>query len=362
MSNEEVIEELEALIAILEEDTVEVVKDEGSDRPKDISIKITPLTEGEQEKQYVSLNLVISLPEGYPNSPPSLGVRNPRGLEDSAVAGLLAEMNARCEDYCGCPVLFELIEMSREFLTVRNVPVVRCIICLCSLQEEDQITKTECLHFFHKHCLGRYITSMQASYAEQRAESMLQNNNITVKEFVLSCPVCREVIGDSRYDLAELLSSVPPLSSQEEPAKYTVSEEMRRLQQKMKKLYLKQQEKGGIIDLEAEGKKFLVVTRSGEEDREEGFTELSPTDYQLDSVGIPCGKMPSLPSSPVKTPNSPVKTVSGGDQYYEGGGKGIQGGGGKRGAGRGKSKGFQGRGEMSHKGKSHHQQKKGKAL
>ena len=31
----------------------------------------------------------------------------------------------RCEEYCGCPVLFELIEMAREFLTKRNVPVVR---------------------------------------------------------------------------------------------------------------------------------------------------------------------------------------------------------------------------------------------
>ena len=31
---------------------------------QDICIKITPLTEGEQEKQYVSLTLVISLPEG----------------------------------------------------------------------------------------------------------------------------------------------------------------------------------------------------------------------------------------------------------------------------------------------------------
>ena len=47
--------------------------------------------------------------------------------------GLLANTNSfihlsfttRCEEYCGCPVLFELIEMAREFLTKRNVPVVR---------------------------------------------------------------------------------------------------------------------------------------------------------------------------------------------------------------------------------------------
>ena len=87
MASEEVIEEVEALTAILEEDTVEVVKEEGGERPKveqksvkkrnlmmklklypqELSIKILPLTEGEQEKQYVSLNLVVSLPEGSTN-------------------------------------------------------------------------------------------------------------------------------------------------------------------------------------------------------------------------------------------------------------------------------------------------------
>ena len=51
----------------------------------------------------------------------------------------------------------------------------------------------------------------------------------------------------------------------------------------MQELFTKQKEKGGIIDLEAEQKKYLVVTNSGnDQDGEEGkFTELSPTDYQL---------------------------------------------------------------------------------
>ena len=135
MSTEEVLEELEALTAILEEETVEIVNDD-SERPKESCIKITPLTASEQDKQYVSLTLVITLPLAYPNAGPTLGVRNPRGLEDSAIAGLLDEMNTRCDEYVGCPVLFELIEMSREFLTTRNVPVVRCIICLSNIKVE----------------------------------------------------------------------------------------------------------------------------------------------------------------------------------------------------------------------------------
>ena len=100
----------------------------------------------------------------------------------------------------------------------------RCIICLFSLREEDEIIKTECLHFFHKQCLGRYITNMQVSnhkshplikilclkvvdvaplmalsiqetYQEQKEELLAQNSNVTVNKFQLTCPVCREPIG-----------------------------------------------------------------------------------------------------------------------------------------------------------------------
>ena len=91
----------------------------------------------------------------------------------------------------------------------------------------------------------------------------------------------RETIGESRYNLADLLKSQPPISEQEEPKKYTISEDVKKMQRMMQKLYTKQKEKGGIIDLEAEGKKFLVVTNSGNDEEEDKFTELSPTDYQL---------------------------------------------------------------------------------
>ena len=93
----------------------------------------------------------------------------------------------------------------------------------------------------------------------------------------------REVIGESRYNLSELLASQPPISEQTEPVKYKISDDVKKLQKKMQELFIKQKEKGGIIDLEAEQKKYLVVTNSGnDQDSEEGqFTELSPTDYQL---------------------------------------------------------------------------------
>ena len=63
MVSEEVTEELEAVTAILDEETVEIIKDD-DDNPTEIVIKITPLTASEQEKQYVSLTLVVKISEG----------------------------------------------------------------------------------------------------------------------------------------------------------------------------------------------------------------------------------------------------------------------------------------------------------
>ena len=59
MASEEVLEELEALTAILDEDTVEIEQDGASGRPTEITIQLRPLTASEQDKQYVSLALVV---------------------------------------------------------------------------------------------------------------------------------------------------------------------------------------------------------------------------------------------------------------------------------------------------------------
>ena len=127
--------------------------------------------------------------------------------------------------------------------------------------------------------------------------------SFTSQCYGFNLPDSREAIGESRYNLAELLKSEPPIAEQEEPKKYDISDDVKKMQRMMQRLYTKQKEKGGIIDLEAEGKKFLVVTNTGNDDEEEKFTELSPTDYQLDDQGFPCAK--------ASTPNSPARSAAG---------------------------------------------------
>lgn len=372
MCSEEALEEIEALIAILEEDTVEII--EHGDDMRELNVSLTPLTASEQDKQYVSLLLVIKISPDYPSTPPVLSVRNPRGLDDSAVSGLIKQMNIKCEEYIGCPVFFELIELGREFLTQRNVPVCQCIICLNNIQEDDVFMKTDCLHFFHKHCLGRYITNMHKDYEENRRLAEVENKHRTVQEFAVHCPVCREKIAESRFGLSDLLSSPPPVSESGELI-ITIGDDMKVLQKEMKKLFQKQKEKGGIIDLEEEGKKYLVLT--GLQSSSEDFTELSPTDFSADDrVAVT-----SSPSHKVSTPKSSTPEDSPSHRGYappthftHKGGRGG-GGGGRHPGGRnntrggfgGKSGGKRGGHEpqtdqppQESKGKSHHQQRKGR--
>ena len=146
--------------------------------------------------------------------------------------------------------------------------------------------------------------------------------------------IVREPIGESRYNLSELLKSDPPISESQEPVSIGISDDVKKMQRKMEKLFLKQKEKGGIIDLEAEEKKYLVLTNTSQEQEENKFTELSPTDYQHDEAGLPCAKVVSPPRSPEKTSNNnvdPEEDYSYSYQNYNHHNKKGRGRGGKRG-------------------------------
>ena len=61
------------------------------------------------------------------------------------------------------------------------------------------------------------------------------------------------------------------------------------MQAAMQELFLQQKEKGGIIDLEAEKKKYLVVTNSPTSP-DEALAELSPTDYPPGKISYGTGR------------------------------------------------------------------------
>lgn len=80
-----------------------------------------------------------------------------------------------------------------------------------------------------------------------------------------TCPVCREAIF---CDVDELKTAAPP-KQLEKAQKFEVTQDLRLLQQKMQQLFNYQKSKGGIIDIEAEENKLLLITNSNDNTSEE---------------------------------------------------------------------------------------------
>lgn len=78
---------------------------------------IFPSTANEVEKQYVCVTLEVQLPGGYPDCKPVIRLKSPRGLDDSTIDHLHKEIEKKCEEYIGQPVIYELIEVSSKIYT-----------------------------------------------------------------------------------------------------------------------------------------------------------------------------------------------------------------------------------------------------
>ncbi|XP_022085853.1 protein SPT2 homolog [Acanthaster planci] len=202
--------------------------------PDELSIVLHPATAGNVDQQYVCLTLNLQLPEQYPQRLPEITVRNPRGVSDEHIASLGAKLNQIAAERQGGAMLYELIEVAKESLTSNNTPSCQCVICLHGFTETDVFTRTPCYHYFHSQCLARYL-----KHAQENEEECV-------------CAVCREPVS---CDLAQLEGAPPPSSLQEV---YTPNKAIHDMQRKMAALYKRQKEKGGIIDVEAENKKFLI--------------------------------------------------------------------------------------------------------
>ncbi|XP_060520195.1 E3 ubiquitin-protein ligase RNF25 [Cylas formicarius] len=255
-SNERVQEELEALEAILMDD-ISITYDNNGCAELVKSI-IFPSTGNEVDKQYVCVTLEVSLPEGYPDIKPIIQLRNPRGLDDSTIEYLNKALRDKCDEYLGQPVIFELIELIRENLTQSNLPTCQCTVCLYGFSEGDSFTKTQCFHYFHSYCLAKHIIVTEKHFKEEQ-EKLPAWKRCSIG-YQATCPVCREQI---TCDVADLRKAPPPIEL-EKAQNFELTRDLRIFQEKMKELYNYQKSRGGIIDVEAEENKLLLITNSND--------------------------------------------------------------------------------------------------
>ncbi|KAK3736299.1 hypothetical protein QZH41_020764 [Actinostola sp. cb2023] len=117
------------------------------------------------------------------------------------------------------------------------------------LQDHHCFTKTECYHYFHSYCLLRYI-----EYHLKKAVD-IAHRSMDKQDKQIVCPMCRLPI---TYDM-QTLKAAPDIDAPDEEVVFRADVKMKRLQQKMAKLYDEQFKKGGIINEEEEKNRYLII-------------------------------------------------------------------------------------------------------
>ncbi|NXD78713.1 RNF25 ligase, partial [Halcyon senegalensis] len=220
--------------------------------PWEISITLHPATAQDQDSQYVRFTLVLSVPPQYPNKAPEISIRNPRGLSDEQIQKISQTLRSVAEAQLGTEVLYELIEKGKEILTDNNIPHGQCVICLYGFQEREAFTKTQCYHYFHSHCLARYAQHMEEEILMQQEEREQHLAPSPKQEVGVQCPVCRETLV---YDLCALKAAPPPQHPLEP---YRPDTKTLQHREELRLIFKRQQEKGGIIDPEAERNRYFI--------------------------------------------------------------------------------------------------------
>ncbi|XP_028842560.1 E3 ubiquitin-protein ligase RNF25 isoform X2 [Denticeps clupeoides] len=221
----------------------------------EVSLVLYPSTGEDALSQFVRLTLMLTLDSQYPLSPPSITIRNPRGLSDNKLLSVQRSLQVEAESCPGSPVLYQLIERAKEILTESNVPHGNCVICLYGFKEGEAFTKTHCYHYFHSHCLGRYIRHSETELKEREREQEEDKSRGREyeEELAVVCPVCREPL---TYDVDALLTSPAPHLPKVEDE--NLGADFRRKWEELRSVLERQREKGGIIDAEAESNRFLI--------------------------------------------------------------------------------------------------------
>lgn len=248
----DVVSEIEVLQAIYLE---ELVVDRTDDGGWEVSLVLHPSTAQDSVSQFVRLTLTLILDHKYPLSCPSISIHNPRGLSDDKINSVQKCLQAEAQSSVGSPVLYQLIEKAKEILTESNIPHGNCVICLYDFKETETLTKTSCYHYFHSHCLGRYVrhSEQELQQREKELQEDKTRDSSQKQELSVVCPVCREPLN---YDVSQLLSC--PAPHLPELNETTISSEFQLKWSELQQILEKQRSNGGIIDPEEESNRFLI--------------------------------------------------------------------------------------------------------
>lgn len=287
----DVVSEIEVLQSIYLD---ELLVDRTDDGGWEVSLVLHPSTAQDSVSQFVRLTLRLALDHKYPLSSPSISIHNPRGLSDDKINSVQSCLQAEAQDCVGSPVLYQLIEKAKEILTESNIPHGNCVICLYDFKERETLTKTRCYHYFHSHCLGRYVqhSEQELQQRERELQEDKTRDSSQKQELIVVCPVCREPLN---YDVSQLLSC--PAPQLPEPDETNIGSDFQLKWSELQRILEKQRSNGGIIDPEEESNRFLIHIQQAPAASENPDTDPS-SDLPSPSNDPPASTAPCLPSMP----------------------------------------------------------------
>ncbi|XP_028400290.1 uncharacterized protein LOC114523531 [Dendronephthya gigantea] len=254
-----VSEEIELLQAIY----VHEIELSGLDeRPIVVNLFLHPSTgDDDHNSKYVCLNLCLSICGEYPFQSPGISIKNPRGISDAHLSSIHENLIALAKEKIGSPMLYDLIEYTKECLSDNNVPSCPCVICLEHFGKEENFVKTECYHYFHSVCLANYVKHFLSKNHDKK----------------IVCPMCRL---DIVYDRSEN-GNKDNSSCMEDVFVYKPDEKQLKAQAERQKIFEYQKQKGGIINIEEERNKYLIGIKN------EKVKESDNSDFQSDGIPAP---------------------------------------------------------------------------
>ncbi|CAH0715357.1 unnamed protein product, partial [Brenthis ino] len=290
-----VYDELEALEAILIEDLA-VKHEDGV--PRIIETVIHPSTGDQIDQQYVCLTLEVKLTLDYPESSPEVFLRNPRGLDDKLLSKIDSKIKEKLDTHIGNPIVFELIEIVREYLTQCNLPSGQCVICLHNFVKGDVFIKTPCYHHFHSHCLSKHLINSKKYYLEEM-EKLPNWQRAQAAPYQQTCPVCRCSVS---FDVKTLEQAPPPVDSINAPP-FRLTDELKALQERMAEVLARQIARGGVVGSGDDGPPLLTITTP--EDKEEAKSSTSGTGVKAEASvprAIPSTSTDNVHEQPYRGP------------------------------------------------------------
>ncbi|XP_055353486.1 E3 ubiquitin-protein ligase RNF25-like [Paramacrobiotus metropolitanus] len=195
------------------------------------TMDIHPSTAGDTSLQNISVTLRLLLPAHYPVECPEISFHRPRGLSELQLVALSQHLEAEASKRIGAPMIYDLVDIVKDYLTQTNFPTVECPFCLCDITEDDKFYKTPCFHYYHTYCLNGYLKFLRTE------------NNM---ECLKNCIVCREPLPNVLGCESKEKPCVPR-SLQNSPEKCALSEKLIKDRLWREELFTKQQNQKGII-------------------------------------------------------------------------------------------------------------------